>query len=139
MQNDEHIQSGNEAKLERFVVHNMDEIEPGLKFIRQQRVIEVGRIDIEARGADGKTVILELKFGVADESALAQISRYLGWYSKNGHQDPRGVLIAAGFTDGVKYAAQNMSTIKLVEHNITFRFRAITRKDSWPAYFPRKG
>ena len=55
-----------EAELEQLVIQNLESLQPGLKRVAQQRVIPVGRIDIQAESRRGETVIIELKWGIAE-------------------------------------------------------------------------
>ena len=49
--------------------HQLDALEEGLTFEGRQVKCDVGRVDIMGRGADGATVVVELKVGEAKDSA----------------------------------------------------------------------
>ena len=86
-------------------MHRFEGIEKGLTLVGRQVIIDVGRIDILAQDAKGRRVVIEVKVGEAKDSAVGQIARYLGWYSRADGQPARGILIAAEFPQGVRYAA----------------------------------
>ena len=94
-----------ERDLEDQLVRQLDALEPGLEFENRQVPCDVGRVDIVGRGADGATVVVELKVGEAKDSAIGQIARYLGWYRQQGSATVRGILVASDFPEGVQYAA----------------------------------
>ena len=52
-----------ERDIEDQLVHQLDALEEGLTFVGRQVKCDVGRVDIVGRGADGATVVVELKSG----------------------------------------------------------------------------
>ena len=78
--------------------------------------------DILGRGADGATVVVELKVGEAKDSAIGQVARYMGWYQKEGKGIVRGILVAADFPEGVQYAASAASNLALRRCRIQLAF-----------------
>jgi hypothetical protein len=115
-----------ERDVETHLVRNLDAIEKGLRFIDRQVNIEVGRVDILAEDATGRRVVIELKVGQAKDSAVGQIARYLGWYSRQDGERPRGMLIASEFSDAVRYATEAIPDLSLVQYRVQFAFRAIS-------------
>ena len=83
-----------ERDIEDQLVHQLDALEEGLTFVGRQVTCDVGRVDIVGRGADGATVVVELKVGEAKDSAIGQIARYMGWHQGAG--TVRGILAVAG-------------------------------------------
>ena len=61
-----------ERDIEDQLVHQLDALEEGLTFVGRQVKCDVGRVDIAGRGADGATVVVELKVGEAKDSAIGQ-------------------------------------------------------------------
>ena len=58
-----------ERDIEDQLVHQqLDALEEGLTFVGRQVKCDVGRVDIIGRGADGATVVVELKVGEAKDS-----------------------------------------------------------------------
>src|SRR2546425_13024230 len=91
-----------EHDWEDFLVNNIELLGPGLSFEDRQVATDVGVIDILARDRSS-FVIVELKVGEADDSAVGQISRYMGWFSKSKTpRDVRGILVASKFSEGAK-------------------------------------
>ncbi|MFJ7007668.1 endonuclease NucS domain-containing protein [Pseudomonas putida] len=135
----EDIESGDEASIEELVetsitlerdvethlVRSLDNIEKGLRFVSRQVSIDVGRVDILAEDAAGRRVVIELKVGTAKDSAVGQIARYLGWYGRQDGQRPRGMLIASEFPEAVRYAAEAIPDLSLVEYKVQFAFNAV--------------
>ena len=85
-------------------------------------IIDVGRIDILAQDAKGQRVVIEVKVGEAKDSAVGQIARYLGWYARADGKPARGILIAAEFPEGVRYAATAIANLQLIGYRVQFSF-----------------
>jgi endonuclease len=111
-----------ERDIEDHLVHHVAQIEKGLKFVGRQVKTDVGRIDLMAEDSAGARVIIELKVGEAKDSAIGQIARYIGWYTKTDGKPARGLLIAQSFPDGTKYAAAAIPGLKLVSYKVHFSF-----------------
>ncbi len=111
-----------ERDLEDHLVDHLESLEPGLILVARQETIEVGRIDILARASDGQTVIIELKAGEARDSAIGQIARYIGWYSRSEPRLPRAILVAGSFPEPVRYAAAAIPALRLVTYRVSFAF-----------------
>ena len=121
-----------ERDLRKYLVQNLESIEPGLKLhLEQDRngeeyPIEAGRmrIDILAKDVNDNFVVIELKAGVADLATFGQISAYIGWVktnlAKNGNV--RGLIVANDFEEKVKFAIQSVSNIKLKKYALKFEF-----------------
>lgn len=112
-----------ERDIEDQLVHRLDALEAGLTFEGRQVKCDVGRVDIVGRGADGATVVIELKVGEAKDSAVGQIARYMGWHQQN--QDAgtvRGILVASDFPEGVQHAARAIPNLTLARYRIELTF-----------------
>jgi RecB family endonuclease NucS len=131
-----------ERDLEDQIVSHLDVLEPGLTLVSRQESSDVGRLDLLARYADGRTVIIELKAGEAKDSSIGQIARYLGWYAQKEGKPPRVILVASGFAEPVRWAAKAIPGLKLVTYRVQFAlkkqlFRKI-RKASRLPHFSRR-
>ncbi len=114
---------GLERDIEDQLVHQLDALEEGLTFVERQAKCDVGRVDIVGRGADGATVVVELKVGEAKDSAIGQIARYMGWHQQ--HQSAktvRGILVASDFPEGVQHAALAIPNLALRRYRIQLTF-----------------
>ncbi|MDP9517749.1 endonuclease NucS domain-containing protein [Pseudomonas protegens] len=118
-----------ERDVETHLVRNLNNIEKGLRFVDRQVSIDVGRVDILAEDTTGRRVVIELKVGQAKDSAVGQLARYLGWYGRQDGQRPRGMLIASEFPEAVRYAAEAIPDLSLVEYKVQFAFNAVAVED----------
>jgi endonuclease len=114
-----------ERDIEDHLVHRLDAIEKGLKLVGRQVSTDVGRIDILAEDQKGFRVVIEVKVGDAKDSAVGQIARYLGWYTKMEGKPPRGILIASDFPEGVRYAAAAVTNLILIAYRVQFSFEQV--------------
>ena len=114
-----------ERDIEDQLVHRLDALEEGLRFEGRQVTCDVGRVDIVGRGADGATVVVELKVGEAKDSAVGQIARYMGWHQQHqGAGTVRGILVASDFSEGVQHAALAIPNLALRRYSIQLSFEA---------------
>ena len=82
-----------------------------------------GRRAIWQTGADGATVVVELKVGEAKDSAIGQIARYMEWHQQDqGAGTVRGILVTSDFPEGVQYAARAMPNLALRRYRIQLAF-----------------
>jgi RecB family endonuclease NucS len=114
-----------ERDLEDHLVHDLDAIETGLTLLGRQMSTDVGRIDILAEDQKGVRVVIEVKAGDAKDSAIGQIARYLGWYTRKEGKPARGILIASGFPEGVRYAAAAIPNLTLLAYRVQFSFEQV--------------
>ena len=104
-----------ERLIEEALVQNLEVIEEGLKFVeRQVNVSGVGRIDILAYDKHEVPVVIEIKSGIADDSTLTQLLAYMSEIGKREGKNPRGIIVAEGFTRKLVHAVKLLSNIKLV-------------------------
>ncbi|MCY3656287.1 MAG: endonuclease NucS [Chloroflexi bacterium] len=61
------LKFGLERDLQHALRSNIEQLESGLKIVDggKERVVEAGKIDVTARDADGRLVVIELKAGTA--------------------------------------------------------------------------
>ena len=82
---------------------------------------DVGRVDIVGRGADGATVLVELKAGEAKDSAIGQIARLYGMAPAEHRNRSRH----SDFPDGVQYAALAVPNLALRRYRIQLTFENV--------------
>ncbi len=114
-----------ERDIEDHLVHHLETIEVGMELVGRQIKTDIGRIDILAIDSRGLRVIIEIKVGDAKDSAIGQIARYLGWYTKTEGNPARGILIASNFPEGVQYAAAAIPNLTLMSYRIHFSFETV--------------
>ena len=114
-----------ERDIEDHLVNHLETIEEGLRLVGRQVSTDIGRIDILAEDYRGFRVVIEVKVGEAKDSAIGQIVRYLGWYTKAEGKSARGILIASNFPEGVQYAAAAIPNLTLMSYRIHFSFEQI--------------
>lgn len=119
-----------ERDLEEQILSHLDVLEPGLTLVSRQESSGVGRLDLLARDARGRTVIIELKAGEAKDSSIGQIARYIGWYAKKEGTPPRAILVASGFSEPLRWAAQAIPGLELVTYRVQFSFEEATVSDT---------
>lgn len=92
---------------------------------------EVGPIDILAQDNKGNFTIFELKLMRGPDKALGQILRYMGWVKdkmgKEKGKDVDGIIVASQIDEKLKYAATMTPNIKLLEYELTFNIKEVTK------------
>jgi endonuclease len=116
-----------ETELHKALRANIEQLEAGLKIIDggKERTVPSGKIDITAEDESGKTVVIELKSGVADRDAIGQIASYLGDVA-NGGPGIRGILIAHEFSPRALAAARMISCLELHRYGYRFSFERMS-------------
>lgn len=89
---------GSEAEMQRALALNPDVIESGLSLVHIELPTDVGGIDLLARDAAGRLVVVELKRGKAGHEAVHQLWRYVQSVRRVAGEDARGVLAAPAIT-----------------------------------------
>lgn len=115
-----------ERDIEDHLIQHLDSLEKGLRFVARQVGTDVGRIDILAEDRNGRRVVIEVKVGEAKDSAVGQIARYIGWFARSDGQPPRGMIVAAEFPEGVRYAATAVANLSLHAYKVNFSFAQAT-------------
>jgi RecB family endonuclease NucS len=85
---------GSEAEMQQALARHPEIIEPGLTLLDRELPTGVGGIDLYARDAEGRFVVVELKRGKATQEAVHQLSRYVATVSESVGQQVRGILAA---------------------------------------------
>ncbi len=89
---------GSELEMQEALARNPEVIEPGLKLLQRELPTDVGGIDLLARDAQGRLVVVELKRGKANHEAVHQLSRYVDSVRAMVTEEVRGVLAAPAAT-----------------------------------------
>ena len=95
-----------ESLLEDWLEGHLDRLETGLVFVdRQYETVDAGRLDILARDATGRYVVIELKRDLANDAAFGQLLRYMGWIRMNlaDGNEVRGYVIGNEIDDRMVY------------------------------------
>lgn len=88
----------------------------------------MGIIDLLALDKAGSFVVIELKAGKAADSVCGQILGYIAWVRKElaVGKKVRGIIVASEFSDRLRYAAEAVGALSLIEYKITFNFSDVT-------------
>jgi len=96
----EFLLDGTEAQLQEVLARAPHLIEEGLTVLNRELLVGVGGIDLYARDAAGRYVIVELKRGRAGQEAVHQLGRYVDAVRTQlgGQVAVRGILAAPAIT-----------------------------------------
>lgn len=113
-----------ERDLNAALRQNIRQLGEGLEVVDggKERGVASGRIDILARGSDGRTVVIELKAVKAPRDAVAQILAYMGDIQAEQGGDVRGLLIAPDFDPKAIAAARMVPALQLKRFSFQFSF-----------------
>ena len=89
---------GTEAEMQAALARWPELIEDGLKVLDRELLVGVGGIDLYARDAQGRFVVVELKRGRAGHEAVHQLSRYVEQVRTQVPGEVRGILAAPAAT-----------------------------------------
>lgn len=89
---------------------------------------DVGIIDILALDEGGNFVVLELKVDRGADSAIGQLSRYMGWVKKNLSEGRKvkGVIVTRKVDEKLRYAASVIPDISLFEYQLEFKINEVS-------------
>lgn len=118
---------GLERDLQNALRQNIQSLEDGLEIIDggREKHTEAGFIDITARDAQGRIVVIELKAPVGKPEVIAQTLAYMEAVKNKYKSEVRGIIIASGFVDRVKIAARQVPNLKLVTYAFQFNFNEV--------------
>lgn len=89
---------GTEAQMQQALAADPSVIEAGLTLLERELPTDVGGIDLYARDAEGRLVVVELKRGKASHEAVHQLSRYVERVRELTGSQVRGILAAPDAT-----------------------------------------
>ncbi|RZF63961.1 DUF91 domain-containing protein [Sphingomonas populi] len=114
-----------EREMQIQVRRQLTNLEPGLEAIDDGAEITVatGRIDILARDAKGRTVVIELKAGKCPPGALEQLLAYAYDIEQESGKPARAMLVAGSFTDRIRAAARRAKDVELKSYSYSLSFQ----------------
>ncbi|MEX2501830.1 MAG: endonuclease NucS [Trueperaceae bacterium] len=92
------VLQGSEAQMQRALARRPDLIEDGLTLLEVELPTGVGGVDLYARDAGGRLVVVELKRGRATHDAVHQLERYVVRIRDATGGEVRGILAAPEIT-----------------------------------------
>lgn len=114
-----------ERDMQAALRENIASLDAELRIIDDgaERAVDSGFIDITCEDNDG-IVVVELKAGKTNSSAIGQILGYMGDIQKEeeGGKPVRGILVAHEFDRRTKAAACVVPTLTLKKYSIEFKF-----------------
>ena len=116
---------GFERHMQRALRLNIGQLEANMQADDDgvERRVDSGFIDITARDATGRLVVIELKTGMAGQRAVAQILSYMGDVAaEEDTAEIRGMLVAFDFDHKAKAAAKMVPSLELVKYGFRFEF-----------------
>jgi len=119
-----------ERHIEDFLETNLHLLEPNLTLVvdGRQYVTDVGRIDLLARDASERYVVIELKRDRVPDKTIGQILRYMGWIKQNltAGEKVRGIIVGQHLSDKLIYACHGLQhpdpsllTLKEIDVNLS--------------------
>jgi hypothetical protein len=119
-----------ERDLQRALRENIQQLEAGLTIVDggKERIVPAGKIDITAKDKQDAMVVIELKAGEADKSAVGQVLSYMGdLLAEDAGKPVRGILVASGFKVSAVSAARVVPNLELKKYGFRFSFEAANR------------
>jgi len=116
-----------ENELEDVVASDVGKIETGLTLYKdvsgrvgRQYPTDVGEIDLLCTRPNGDFVVVELKLDRASDSAVGQVSRYMGWVKQHlaRTSNVHGVIVARQFDKKLKYAVAANPSISVAYYRL---------------------
>lgn len=122
-----------ESDLRDFLARNLSTIEPGLELFRHQDKdgveypVQGGRIDILAKDAGDRFVVIELKVSRGRNATIGQLLYYMGWVDRNlsSPERSRGIIIAKEIPEALRVASGRVPGVSLYEYAISVKARKV--------------
>jgi RecB family endonuclease NucS len=92
------VLQGTEAQMRATLARHPEIIEPGLVVLHEELPVGVGGVDLYARDACGRYVVVELKRSKATQEAVHQVRRYVEAVQATVTAPVRGILAAPDIT-----------------------------------------
>jgi endonuclease len=118
-----------EKDLQRYLVENLECIEPGLKLYEEEGIrgveFEAGsgrRVDILAVDRSNSLVVLELKVSRGYDRVVGQLLRYMNWVRKevaDPGQRVRGIIICRTMSEDLRLACASIRDVELCEYRLS--------------------
>lgn len=109
-----------EQNLEEFIIHQLEEIEPGLQLLERQLRTAAGRLDLLCKGGDGRFVVIEIKRAQGTDQVVGQILRYMGWVHEHYNTDKvRGIIIVGKKDQALSYAVKAVPNLEAKQFRIS--------------------
>ena len=119
-----------EKEMQHSVRKQLDSLEAGLVAIDNgsEYVVSTGKIDILAKDANGKHVVIELKAGSCPDSALTQALGYAQDIldEVDDAREVRVLIIASEFKPRILAAAKRIPDIQLRKYEFSLNFSNVT-------------
>ena len=118
---------GLERDLQSALRANISQLEKELKITDsgKERGVPSGKIDILAATSDGTYVVVELKAGTADGTAIGQILAYMGDLAGEAKGKVRGILLAGDFSTKAISASKAVPNVELRKYGFKFSFQKV--------------
>lgn len=115
---------GLERDLQAALRADISQLELGLTIIDEgaERTVDSGQIDITACDELGRIVVIELKAGAVERSAISQLLSYMGDIAEEEDSAVRGILVGSSFDARTKAAARVVPNIALRKYSVRFSF-----------------
>ncbi|RVT84210.1 DUF91 domain-containing protein [Rhodobacteraceae bacterium CCMM004] len=114
-----------EQDLEAALSRSLEQIEPGLTLVEQQRSLPSGLLDVLARDARGGLVAIELKAVTAKREVLGQIAAYMADLQDETGTLPRGLIVAPEFDTKLISGARLIAGLGLLRYRFAFTFEPV--------------
>lgn len=114
-----------EKEMQVQVRKQLGSLEAGLQAVDDGAEVTVptGKIDILARDAIGRTVVIELKAGKCPAGALEQLLAYTYDIEQDEGKPARAMLVAGSFTDRIRAAARRANGVELKTYAYSLSFQ----------------